>query len=64
MKKKITEEQLNALAKAVRKEFKENDSDVLYFDECDYFWPRAQKVNDIEATVFSHDVGIHLGLFT
>ena len=64
MKKKITEEQLNALAKAVRKEFKENDSDVLYFDECDYFWPRDQKGNDIEATDFADDLGIKLGLFT
>ena len=64
MKKKITEEQLNALAKAVRKEFKENDSDVLYFDECDYFWPRDQNRNDIEATDFADDLGIKLGLFT
>ena len=60
MKKKITEEQLNALVEAVRKELKENDSDVLYFDECDYFWPRDQKGNDIEAD----DLGIRLGLFT
>ena len=50
MKKKMTEEQLNALTEAVRKELKENDSDVLYFDECDYFWPRDQKGNDIEVT--------------
>ena len=64
MKKKITEEPLNALAKAVRKEFKENDSDVLYLDECDYFWPRDQKGNDIEATDFADDLGIKLGLFT
>lgn len=60
MKKKITEEQLNTLTEAVRKELKENDSDVLYFDECDYFWPRDQKGNDIEAD----DLGIRLGLFT
>lgn len=64
MKKKITEEQLNALTEAVRKELKENDSDVLYFDECDYFWPRDQKGNDIEATDFADDLGIRLGLFT
>lgn len=64
MKKKITEEQLNALTEAVRKELKENDSDVLYFDECDYFWPRDQKENDIEATDFADDLGIRLGLFT
>ena len=64
MKKKITEEQLNALTEAVRKELKENDSDVLYFDECDYFWPRDQKGNDIEVTDFADDLGINLGLFT
>ena len=64
MKKKITKEQLNALTEAVRKELKENDSDVLYFDECDYFWPRDQNRNDIEATDFADDLGIKLGLFT
>ena len=64
MKEKLTEGQLNALAEAVRKELKENDSDVLYFDECDYFWPRDQKGNDIEATDFADDLGIRLGLFT
>ena len=62
MKEKLTEGQLNALAEAVRKELKENDSDVLYFDECDYFWPRDQKGNDIEATDFADDLGIKLGL--
>lgn len=56
----MTTEQLNAIAQAVREELKENDSDVLYFDECDYFWPRDQKGNDIEAD----DLGIRLGLFT
>ena len=56
----MTAEQLNAIAQAVREELKENDSDVLYFDECDYFWPRDQKGNDIEAD----DLGIRLGLFT
>ena len=64
MKKKITEEQLNALTEAVRKELKENDSDVLYFDECDYFWPRNQNGDDIEAKDFADDLGIKLGLFT
>ena len=64
MKEKLTEERLNALTEAVCKELKENDSDVLYFDECDYFWPHDQKGNDIEATDFADDLGIKLGLFT
>ena len=64
MKKKITKEQLNALTEAVRKELKENDSDVLYFDEYDYFWPRDQNGDDIEAKDFADDLGIKLGLFT
>ena len=64
MKKKITEEQLNALTEAVRKELKENDSNVLYFDEYDYFWPRDQNGDDIEAKDFADDLGIKLGLFT
>ena len=64
MKKKITAEQLNAIAQAVRKELKENDSDVLCFDNRDYFWPRDQNGNDIEATDFADDLGIKLGLFT
>lgn len=63
MKKKITEEQLNALAEAVRKELKENDSDVLYFDECDYFWPRDQNGNKLNATDFVDQLGIKLGLY-
>ena len=64
MKKKITKEQLNALTEAVRKELKENDSNVLYFDEYDYFWPRDQNGDDIEAKDFADDLGIKLGLFT
>ncbi|WP_283601166.1 hypothetical protein [Ligilactobacillus aviarius] len=63
MKKKITEEQLNALAEAVRKELKENDSDVLYFDECDYFWSRDQNGNKLNATDFVDQLGIKLGLY-
>ena len=31
MKKKITEEQLNALTSAVRKELKENDSEIVSY---------------------------------
>ena len=65
MKKKITEEQLNALAEAVRKELKENDSEIVsYFDDKDDLWPCDQKGNDIEATDFADDLGIKLGLFT
>ena len=41
MKKKITEEQLNALTEAVRKELKENDSEIVfYFDDKNDLWPR------------------------
>lgn len=61
----MTAEQLNAIAQAVRKELKENDSDVLYFfDNRDYFWPRNQNGDDIEAKDFADDLGIKLGLFT
>lgn len=65
MKKKITEEQLNALVEAVRKELKENDSEIVsYFDDKDDLWPCDQNGNDIEATDFADDLGIKLGLFT
>ena len=60
----MTAEQLNAIAQAVRKKFKENNSDVLYFDNRDYFWPRNQNGDDIEAKDFADDLGIKLGLFT
>ena len=60
----MTTEQLNAIAQAVRKELKENDSDVLCFDNRDYFWPRNQNGDDIEAKDFADDLGIKLGLFT
>lgn len=64
MKKKITEEQLNALAETVRKELKENDSEIVsYFDDKDDLWPRDQNGNKLNATDFVDQLGIKLGLY-
>ena len=64
MKKKITEEQLNALVEAVRKELKENGSEIVsYFDDKDDLWPCDQNGNKLNATDFVDQLGIKLGLY-
>ena len=64
MKKKITEEQLNALVEAVRKELKENDSEIVsYFDDKDDLWLCDQNGNKLNATDFVDQLGIKLGLY-
>lgn len=64
MKNKITEEQLNALTEAVRKELKENESEIVsYFDDKDDLWPCDQNGNKLNATDFVDQLGIKLGLY-
>lgn len=60
----MTEEQLNNLVDAIKKELKLNDSkETLYFDNSDYFWPCDDKGNTIDAKEFADQLGRKIKLY-
>lgn len=60
----MTEEQLNNLVDAIKKELKLNDSkETLYLDNGDYFWPCDDKENPISAKEFADQLGRKIRLY-